>query len=127
MILMKTFGQFLQSGDWKGEKHVPVIHAPEKVKAGESFDLKISIGDAISHPNTLEHHISWFKVFFHAEGGKFPVELATFNFTAHGEDGNFTEPVGLTSVKLNKSGTLYAISYCNIHGVWESSQEVVVE
>ena len=24
----------IQSGDWKGEKHVPVIEAPEKVKAG---------------------------------------------------------------------------------------------
>ena len=55
---MKTLGQFLQTGDWKGEKHVPVIHAPEKVKAGVCFDLKISIGDEIKHPNTLEHHIS---------------------------------------------------------------------
>ena len=124
---MKTFGTFLQSGDWKGEKHVPVIHAPEKVAAGEKFELKISIGDAIGHPNTLEHYIGWFKVFFHAEGAKFPVELATFNFSAHGEGENFTDPVGCTSVKLSKSGTIYAISYCNIHGVWENSQEIVVE
>ena len=81
---MATLGKFLQTGDWKGEKHVPVIHAPEKVKAGEGFELKISIGDAIKHPNTLEHHIAWFKVFYVEEGGKFPVELVTFNFSAHG-------------------------------------------
>jgi hypothetical protein len=37
---MDTLGKFLQSGDWKGEKHVPIIHAPEKVKSGEGFDLK---------------------------------------------------------------------------------------
>ncbi|SDK84114.1 class II SORL domain-containing protein [Natronincola ferrireducens] len=124
---MKSFGEFLQSGDWKGEKHVPVIHAPEKVKAGETFDLRVSIGDEIPHPNTLEHYISWVKVFFFQDGGKFPVELAEFKFTAHGEGGNFSEPAGATKVKLNKSGTIYAVSYCNIHGVWENNKEITVE
>lgn len=124
---MKTLGQFLQTGDWKGEKHVPVIHTPEKIKAGEAFDLKITIGDEIKHPNTLEHHISWFKVFFHPEGAKFPVEIGNYKFTAHGEGEIYDEPVALTSVKLNKSGTIYALSYCNIHGLWENSKEIVVE
>ncbi|HHU78286.1 MAG: class II SORL domain-containing protein [Caldicoprobacterales bacterium] len=124
---MATLGKFLQTGDWKGEKHVPVIHAPEKVKAGEGFELKISIGDAIKHPNTLEHHIAWFKVFYVEEGGKFPVELVTFNFSAHGEFGAFTEPEGTALVKLNKSGKIYAVSYCNIHGLWENAADIVVE
>ncbi|SHK33363.1 class II SORL domain-containing protein [Paramaledivibacter caminithermalis] len=124
---MKTLGHFLQTGDWKGEKHVPVIHAPEKTKAGEAFELKISIGDEIKHPNTLEHHISWFKVFFHPEGSKFPVEIGNFKFTAHGEGDIYDEPVVSTNVKLNKSGTIYALSYCNIHGLWENFKEIVVE
>jgi superoxide reductase len=72
---MDTLGKFLQSGDWKGEKHVPVIHVPEKVNAEEGFELRVSIGDAVKHPNTLEHHIVWFKVFYKEDGGKFPVEL----------------------------------------------------
>ncbi len=125
--LMKTLCQFLQTGDWKGEKHVPVIHAPEKIKAGEGFDLKISIGDEIKHPNTLEHYIAWFKVFFHPEGAKFPVQIGSYNFTAHGENGIYDEPVALTHVKLDKSGTFYAVSYCNIHGLWENSKDIVVE
>ena len=124
---MKSFGQFLQTGDWKGEKHVPVIHIPETIKVGEAIELKVSIGDAIGHPNTLEHHIAWFKVFFHGDGEKFPVELAHFQFAAHGEGENFTEPTGMALVKLSKSGTLFAQSYCNIHGVWENSQAVIVE
>ncbi|MDW7670207.1 MAG: desulfoferrodoxin family protein, partial [Bacillota bacterium] len=86
-----------------------------------------SIGDAIGHPNTLEHHIVWFKLFFHGDGEKFPVELAHFQFAAHGEGENFTEPTGMALVKLSKSGTLFAQSYCNIHGVWENSQPVTVE
>lgn len=124
---MKSLGQFLQTGDWKGEKHVPVIHTPDKVQAGEKFELKVSIGDAIGHPNTLEHYIAWFKVFFHPEGAKFPVEIASFNFAAHGEGESFTEPVGATTVKLNKSGTFHAVSYCNIHGLWENTKEITVE
>ncbi len=124
---MKTLGKLLQSGDWKGEKHVPVIHFPEKIKAGESTNLKISIGDEIKHPNTLEHHIAWFKVFFLPKGAKFPIELANFNFTAHGESGIINEPVASTEIKLNKSGTIYAISYCNLHGIWESTKEIEVE
>jgi len=124
---MKSFGEFLQSGDWKGEKHVPIIHAPEKVESGEAFGLKVTIGDAVGHPNTLEHHIKWFKVFFHGEGDKFPVELANFTFDAHGELDNVTDYVGMTQVKLAKSGTVYAMSYCNIHGVWENSKEITIE
>jgi len=124
---MKTLGKFLQSGDWKGEKHVPVIHAPKKVKAGEAFEIGVSIGDEIPHPNTLEHYIAWVKVFFFQDGGKFPVELVDFKFAAHGEAGNFTEPSATTKIKLEKSGTIHAISYCNIHGLWENSQDIVVE
>ncbi|SFH89738.1 superoxide reductase [Tindallia magadiensis] len=124
---MKSFGKFLQSGDWKGEKHVPVIHAPEKVESGEAFELRITVGDAIGHPNTLEHHIKWFKVFFHGEGDKFPVELANFTFDAHGELDTTTDYVGAAQVKLPKTGTIYAMSYCNIHGVWENTMDITVE
>jgi len=123
---MDIFGNYLQTGDFKGEKHVPVIHAPETVKAGETFELKVTIGDAIAHPNTLEHYIAWFKVYYAADGAKFPVELADFQFTAHGEGGSFTEPVGLTRVSLQKSGKIYAISYCNIHGLWVNSADIAV-
>jgi len=120
-------GDFYQSGDWKGEKHVPVIHAPEKVKAGEPVEVKVLIGEEIPHPNTLEHYISWIKLYFHAKGAKFPVEIGTYNFSAHGEGDLFTEPHVVTRFTAEKSGTLLATSYCNIHGLWENSVEVKVE
>ena len=122
-----SIGKYLQTGDWKGEKHVPIIHVPDKIKEGEEFELKVSIGDAIRHPNTLEHHICWIKVFYVEKDGKFPVELATFNFQAHGEAGAFTEPVGVTQVKLHATGKIYAVSYCNIHGLCENSKDITVE
>jgi len=29
-------------------------------------------------------------------------------------------------MKIDKAGTLVAISYCNIHGLWESTKEIKV-
>lgn len=124
---MKSLSTLLQSGDWKGEKHVPTIHLPEKIKKGEEIEIKTQIGEEISHPNTLEHHISWIKVFYLPEGGKFPIEIGNYNFTAHGEGEIYCEPNIVNKVKLNKSGTIHALSYCNLHGLWEYSTEVIVE
>ena len=124
---MKNLGALYQSGDWKGEKHVPVIHAPEKVKKGETVELRVNIGEEIPHPNTLEHYISWVKVYFLSDGGKFPVEIGTYDFASHGEHGAVTEPDVSIRFKVEKSGTILASSYCNIHGLWENSKELKVE
>ena len=124
---MKSLGNLLQSGDWKGEKHVPVIDAPEKIKKDELFEIKVSIGDEIAHPNTLEHHISWIKVLYHPEGAKFPVEIGNFDFMAHGEGEIFNEPYVVLKAKVDKPGTIHALSYCNIHGLWENSADVALD
>ncbi|MBF0484703.1 MAG: class II SORL domain-containing protein [Candidatus Omnitrophica bacterium] len=123
-----------QSGDWKAEKHVPVIDAPAKVKKGEVLKFEVSVGKQIAHPNTTAHHISWIEVFFHAEGAKFPVAVGRFNFASHGASTEgadtstiYTIPNVSVSIKTEKSGKILAASYCNIHGLWESSQAIVVE
>ena len=123
---MKSLNGLYQSGDWKGEKHVPVIHAPESIKAGEEVELKVLIGEEISHPNTMDHHIAWMKVYFHPEEAKFPVEIGTYEFRAHGEADLFTDAYFVTKFKTNKSGTILVSSYCNIHGLWENSAVVKV-
>lgn len=124
----------IQSGDWKGEKHVPVIEAPAKVKAGERFEVKVSVGKEIPHPNTTEHHIRWIKLSFKPRDDKFPYEVAHFDFCSHGEavaganqGPSYCEPFASVHVKVNKPGTLLALSYCNIHGYWENSAEIEVE
>lgn len=124
----------IQGADWKVEKHAPVIEAPEKVKAGEGFAVNLCVGKEIAHPNTTEHNIRWIKLYFKADNGKFVYEIGSFEFNVHGEsvDGAnkgpvYTEPVAKAVVKLTTSGTLLATSYCNIHGLWESSQAIIVE
>lgn len=132
-VLMKL-GDMIQSGDFKGEKHVPVIEAPAKVKAGEAFKVCLSVGKEIPHPNKPEHHICWMQLFYKPTDGKFVIELAKFDYTAHAAAMDpaapgpaMTEPSSSALVKLVKSGTLIVQSYCNIHGLWESAQEIEVE
>lgn len=123
----------IQSADWKAEKHVPVIECPDHVKADEMFEVKVSLGKEIAHPNTTEHHIRWIKIFFHPDGEKFTYDVATFEFNAHGEavaGANqgpvWTHHAGVTWMKINKPGTIHALAYCNIHGLWESTKIIAV-
>lgn len=124
----------LQSADWKTEKHVPVIEAPDKIKRGESLKVAVIVGKEIAHPNTTEHHIQSIEVYFLAEGEKFPFQVARFELNTHGESTQgpntstvFSEPNVAVSFKTEKSGTIYVTSYCNIHGIWKNTKELKVE
>ena len=128
------FAEVIQTADWKAEKHVPVIVAPETVKAGEKFVVELSVGKEISHPNTTEHHIRSIRLYFKADAGKFAVEVGSFEFSAHAESADgpnkgvaLSEPTAHAVLKLTGSGTLLAVAYCNIHGLWESAQAIKVE
>lgn len=121
---MSNLSNMYQSGDWKNEKHVPTITAPESISAGDLVEVNVSIGEGEAHPNTLEHYISWIKVYFQPEDSKFPIEIGTYDFAAHGEYEVFTEPNVLIKFKTEKPGTIFASSYCNIHGLWENKQEL---
>lgn len=122
-----NIGELYQSADWKGEKHVPAIDAPEVVKAGEKFEVKIQVGKEIEHPNLFEHHIVWIKLYYLPEGSKLPIEIGDYDFSAHGETNAFTSSKVITELKLEKSGKLVSTSYCNIHGLWTSEVDIKVE
>jgi superoxide reductase len=130
---MTELGERIQKADWKKEKHVPVIECPDQVKADEFFQVKVSLGKEIAHPNTTEHHIRWISLYFHPEGEKFTYDVGHFEFNAHGESVQgpdtssvYTHHEVTTSFKTSKPGTLHALAYCNIHGLWESSKEIGV-
>jgi superoxide reductase len=131
---MTDIRELYQSADWKQEKHVPVIELPEGVKKDESMRIGVTVGKEIAHPNTTEHHIEWIEVYFLPEGEKFPHTIGRFEFSAHGASGEgpntstiYTEPKVLVTLKTGKPGTLLAASYCNIHGLWNSSTAIKLE
>ncbi|MGI6368572.1 MAG: class II SORL domain-containing protein [Anaerolineae bacterium] len=129
---MATVGQFVQSADWKNEKHVPVIECADTVTDGK-LEVTVSVGKEIAHPNTTEHHIAWISLYFKPANDKFIYEVGRYEFSAHGQavaGANqgpvFSDPKVTTSLKTSQAGTLIAVAYCNIHGLWESSKEVAL-
>ncbi|MHA1410418.1 MAG: class II SORL domain-containing protein [Candidatus Odinarchaeia archaeon] len=111
--------------DWSNlsnmaKKHVPVLEAPEKVKAGESFTIKIKVGgiDGVEHPNMLGHWINWIAI--HAG----EVLLARVGLSPELTNG-YTVTL---SVSLKETTTLIPRSFCNLHGLWEGQgKKVIVE
>ncbi len=105
-----------------GEKHTPWIEAPDQVKAGEEFEVKVIVGREVPHPNTWEHHIKWIQVFIEEEGRAFnPVHVATIDLgPAYGE------PKAVFKMKLSKSSRIWILGYCNLHGIWENSKGIKV-
>jgi len=125
--------EHLGKADWKTEKHVPVIECPDKVAPDQAFEVKVSVGKEIAHPNTTAHHIRWIALYFHPEGGKFSYQVGRVEFSAHGEGAEgadsgpvHTEHSATVSMKTKSAGTLYAVSLCNIHGLWEGEKKLQV-
>jgi superoxide reductase len=131
---MLKMGEMYQSGDWKSEKHVPLIECPDQVTADEVFDVKVTLGKEVAHPNTTEHHIRWIQLYFKPDGDKFSYQVGSYLFSAHGEsvDGAnkgpvYTNHTATASMKIKKPGTLLATAFCNIHGLWENSKAIKIK
>ena len=131
---MTNIGEQYQTADWKSEKHVPVIECPDEVTADEMFDVTVTLGKEVAHPNTTEHHIRWIQLYFKPENERFTYQIGNFEFTAHGESVEgadkgpvYTNHSAVGSVRINKSGRLLAAALCNIHGLWENSKAVKVK
>ena len=131
---MPALKELIQTADWKTEKHIPAIDAPAGAKKGEFTRITVTVGKEIAHPNTTAHHIRWITVFFAPDGEKFPYQIGRCEFATHGESALgpdtstvYTHPEVTVSFKTDKSGTIIASSYCNIHGLWESSRRMDIK
>jgi superoxide reductase len=134
MQTKEKFGELFQAADWTKEKHVPVIDCPATAKKGEMLSVNVTIGKEIAHPNTTQHHIDWIEVFFQPQGEKYPYSIGRFEFRAHGSSVKgadtstvYTHHEGTLKFKTDVPGTLFASSYCNIHGLWQNSKELNVD
>ncbi|MFH1327261.1 MAG: class II SORL domain-containing protein [Candidatus Bathyarchaeota archaeon] len=104
----------------KVESHTPRIVAPDVVKVDQPSEVKVTVGP---HPNTLEHSIRRIEVYFYEDERSFnPIVLTAMCLTPA-----YSEPSIVLTTRLKKSGTIYAIGYCNLHGLWEGRKEIKVE
>lgn len=102
------------------------VHVVTNIAEAEDFDVKhfptltvdgnvvtVEVGKDLKHPQTEEHYID--KIDLYVDGELFqehtirPDEDAFATFTVEGKSGS----------------TVYALSDCNIHGVWKSEEKVL--
>jgi len=93
------------------EKHVPDI------EVGEST-VRVYVGKETPHPSTMEHHIDWLELYgVKKDGQVINLGRATFAPT-------YTYPTAEFQVPVADFKAFCALSYCNIHGLWENCLEV---
>ena len=114
------YGRDVEEVKSKLENHLPRIECPDKVKAGEDFFLRVYVPN---HPNRVDHYIRWIEVYFYENGRSYnPLTLAKVEFSPE-----YVNPEVTLSLRIEKSGTIFALSYCTSHGIWENSKDVRVE
>ena len=101
-------------------KHVPVISAPAKVKAGEPFDMDVVIGETV-HPMGPSHWIEYVQLNIINE------PAGTVSFRSKG----FLKAKARFNVVLDdnykgKTIPLVIQLRCNLHGIWEGYVNVEV-
>jgi superoxide reductase len=91
-----------QTADWKGEKHVPKINID-----GNNVTVDVGISMGTPHPMTEEHHIKWINLIGNDYYEKINLKPGD-------------EPKA-TFIVPDTEG-LWAREYCNLHGLWRSSE-----
>ena len=92
--------------------HVPVVELPANIKAGEPFAVQVAIGEKL-HPMGPNHYIDWVEIL----AGNEPAGRLDFRE-------RFSQPKATFFITLDKPVTLVTRLYCNLHGLWESEQEI---
>ncbi|MHB9075312.1 MAG: desulfoferrodoxin family protein [Desulfobaccales bacterium] len=113
------FSGIVKTGKDEGqEKHVPHIAIDKGHKEGKDI-VRVVVGHAVPHPNTMEHHICWIELY----GVKKDSQVINLGRAAWAPV--YSNPnVRFQVNQIADFKAFHALAYCNIHGVWGNSLEV---
>ena len=103
------------------KSHAPVLTAPATVKAGESFNVEVSVGEHL-HDMGPAHWIEYVEISL----GNEPAGRADF------QPRGYLKPKVVFTVVVPKEAapagklTLVAHQRCNLHGLWEGTLDISV-
>ncbi len=101
------------------DRHSPFVHCESSAKKGESFGVKVKVGNEYVHPDDFDHYIAYVQLW---DGENM---LAQANFTA-GALGSAAGHVEVDfHIVLTKKMKLTAMAFCTKHGLWQSEEVVV--
>jgi superoxide reductase len=113
------FGDISKGKEAEGkEKHVPIIEVGKgKGEAGVDI-VHVVVGKEVPHPNTVEHHIAWIELYGVKKDGQI-IDLGRSAFAP-----SYTNPNIRFQVPVEQFRAFCAVSYFNLHGVWENCSEI---
>jgi len=93
-----------------GKQHTPVVRAPERVMAGEWFEVEVEVGHYHPHPSLESHYIDSISLMVNG------AEVANAKFHPG------QTPKVTFMVKVDEPGiaTIRGFGNCNLHGLWMS-------
>ncbi len=102
------------------DRHMPHVICPDQVKKGDTFKVKVTMGDQYTHPDEYDHFIStiqlWNRETLLAE--------AKYSSGAYGNKPANVE-VDFYIVAPPVSMNLSAMAVCTKHGLWQSEDKAV--
>jgi superoxide reductase len=92
------------------EKHVPTIKL-------ESDGITVVVGDETPHPNTQEHYIAWVELYAVKKGDNKVTQIGRNEWYP-----TLANPTARFHIlNMDAYESFHALSYCNIHGLWQNS------
>lgn len=108
------FSKIIQSSQSEGEeKHVPTISLDKGHKEGRDI-VRVVVGHQTPHPNSQEHHIAWIELYGVKKDNDQVINLGRAAWAPVYSNPNVRFQIN--QIKAFKA--FYALSYCNIHGLW---------
>lgn len=97
-------------------KHTPkFVHAPDRVKRGEWFDVTVSVGAGGEHPSLIEHHVRYVALFING------TEIArTYLHPV------YSFPKLTFTIALDEGGVLRVLAEPTHSAAWEVSKSITV-
>lgn len=96
-------------------KHTPKVDAPEKVKAGEWFEVKVSVGVENLHPSMAEHFVEWIALY------KDDVEVSRIYLHPV-----YSKPEVTFTIALDETSTIKIFEQPNHTAPWVTSKRIRV-
>ncbi len=105
------------------DRHTPHVIAPPRVAKGEAFNVTVKMGQEYVHPDLPEHFIQSLSLY---KGEKL---LANASYApgaaTSGKEPASTFQEATFRIALDGKATLSAVSYCTMHGLWQSDSVTV--
>ena len=96
-------------------KHTPKLTAPDSVKRGQWFEVRVEVGAGGEHPSLSEHHVRYIALY------KDTAEIARVYLHPV-----FSAPKVTFTIALDEGGTLRALSEPTHSAAWEASKAIRV-